>query len=130
MTLFRAILRHSNQRFSAIADTVIWRMRRFPAVGLFAGDHRHRTLWDEYSHFRQTEDEDSIIGYGFQRDLPRFIDDLIENLSEEEACLLTIVAVPEMDEDRFRDNGAIRDEVIGALRRKAGDRDLSRFEVR
>lgn len=128
MNMSRAILRYANLRFSRIADTVIWRIRRFLAVGLF-DEYGFRTLWDEYAYFRQTGDEDTLLGYGFQSDLPRFIDDLIESLNEEEACLLTIAAVPDVDEykDRFRDNDAIRDAVIGELRSKAGARDLSRF---
>ena len=128
-----AIRAFSQSRFDAMAAKLVHHLRRVSATGIYGGEIPHRTLWDEYCHEAQYGLGDPEIEQGWRETLSPFLANAIARVTQEEAVLLTIGAVWELDqEDQFGPLGARCDDLIReclehTLRVIAGARDLSRF---
>jgi len=114
-----------------LARKVAYRMQRISASGIFADDHRHRTLWDEYCHEVQNGPH-GLLEDAWETAVDGLVAEVVDNLPSHIATVLTINADPEYEP--AGDIGAIwRDGLLRALSASvaelAGARSLHRFDT-
>ena len=132
-----AILQFGAVRFAALMRTTIWHLRRIPASGIWGDDYAYRTLWDEVCHEVQEGPFDMpaadflpSLSTAFDMTIRPFVEMLLEKLPREEAVLLTLYAIDDLDEaEQAEIAGSVYPDgmaakVIELLREEAGNRDL------
>jgi hypothetical protein len=91
-----AVRKFARSEFNAYALKIIYRMRRFPAVGIF-GDHGHKTLWDEYCYERHTGPSDPQLVRAWAATLRPYYDEIATAIPDKIAVLLSIYSVWELE---------------------------------
>ena len=127
-------------RFVELMRTTIWHLRRISASGIWGDDYAYRTLWDEVCHEVQEGPFDMpaadflpSLSSAFDMTIRPFVDGLLEKLSREEAVLLTLYAIDDLDEAEQAElagsvySDGMAAKVIELLREEAGHRDLFPF---
>lgn len=123
---YRVIYVFARERFNALARKVIFRLQRRRRVGLF-DDYRLKTVWDEYCWHCQHGSNDDDIAFGLDRFLAEWSEDVVGQLSNAEATLLSCVASEAQGAAARADHDLIR-EIEDYVRRAAMRRDMERFE--
>lgn len=130
----RAIRQFAQAEFEALARKAVFRLQRVKASGIYGGDFRHRTLWDEYCHEAQEGPHDLLEG-AWSSTLDPVLAAVVASIPPHQAALLTIDArweFSEVDSVPGKDVAVAPDllcrGVEQALQRLAAARDLSRFE--
>lgn len=133
-----AVIQFGAVRFSALARTTIWHLRRTPASGIWGDDYAYRTLWDEVCHEVQegpfdmpaTDLSSWSISSAFDLMIRPYVDTLLEKLLREEAVLLTLYAIDDLDNAEkaelagYINSEAMESEVMALIREEAGHGDL------
>ncbi|WP_187335503.1 hypothetical protein [Novosphingopyxis iocasae] len=119
--LWKAAWRFSDARIHALARKVIHAMQRMPASGVFGGDYRFKSVWDEYCREVQ-EGPHPMLEAAFDQTVDPMIARHIDQLDKSERQLLEIALA-----DGANDPGDIATAVRKSLPSIAIDRDLSKF---
>ncbi|MBX7494260.1 hypothetical protein K3172_00150 [Qipengyuania sp. 6B39] len=119
--LWKAAWRFSDARIQDLARKVIHAMQRMPASGIFGGDYRFKSVWDEYCREVQ-EGPHPMLEAAFDQTVDPMIARHINQLDQSERELLEIALADGAD-----DPGDIATAVRKSLPSIAIDRDLSKF---
>ena len=119
--LWKAAWRFSDARIHALARKVIHAMQRMPASGVFGGDYRFKSVWDEYCREVQ-EGPHPMLEVAFDRTIDPMIVWHIEQLNQSERQLLEIALA-----DGAKEWGDIGVAIRKSLQGIAIDRELSKF---
>lgn len=111
------------------ARRLVYRLQRISASGIYGGDYRYRSLWDEFCHEQQN-------GPYFDEDV---WDETLEGLLQAELKRLTpgefeivwLASLPEVEDlkNAPRSQADVRRELRSALESLCLTRNLERFEV-
>lgn len=136
----KAVCAYVRVEIGILARKVIYRLQRFPASGIYGDDYRYKSLWDEYCHEVQ-EGPDDMPGPmdtspadAWQQTISPFIDDVVDNVPQHSAVLLSIAAAWELDDEVHEqlvgaiDPDGIRKLVQDRIDERAGERSLQRFD--
>ena len=128
-----AVLRdYSYKRLEGLARRVIYSSQRIPATGIFEGETGRplRTFWDEFCFYIQKYDNDcGLLSYGFDATLDGMITSIVEDISNEEAVLISCAVCEYQEHMPARDDKEICDVVRTVLNEAAGWRSLEKFEL-
>lgn len=107
----------------------VHRLQRISASGIYGGDYRYRSLWDEFCHEQQNGpyfDED-VWG----ETLEGLLQAEVERLTPGEFEIVWLASLPEVEDLKTapRVQADVRRELRAALAALASTRDLERFEV-
>lgn len=111
------------------ARRLVHRLQRISASGIYGGDYRHRSLWDEFCHEQQNGpyfDEDV-----WDETLEGLLQAEVERLTPGEFEIVWLASLPEVEDLKTapRVQADVRRELRAALAAFASTRDLERFEV-
>ncbi|MBW9088160.1 hypothetical protein JNB91_09925 [Rhizobium wenxiniae] len=111
------------------ARRLVHRLQRISASGIYGGDYRYRSLWDEFCHEQQNGpyfDED-VWG----ETLEGLLQAEVERLTPGEFEIVWLASLPEVEDLKTapRVQADVRRELRTALEALASTRDLERFEV-
>jgi hypothetical protein len=91
-----AVRNFARAEFRRHARKITYRMRRFPASGIYGDDLRHKTLWDEYCYERLHGPTDGLER-AWDDALRPYLDEVVESIPAEAAILLSIYAAWDLD---------------------------------
>ena len=124
-----AVLVYAQIEFEGLSRSVIHRLQRINAAGIYGDDYAYKSLWDEWCHEVQEGPHDLLDGAWAQTLCP-ILDDVIDGVPRHAAVLLSVFAAWELDEDNdpniigsFWANG-IRRLLQDRLGQEAGRRRL------
>jgi len=114
---------------------VIFRLQRIKATGIYGDDYCHKTLWDEYCHEVQYGPH-LVVEDAMEMTVESICDSTIEAIPNQEAVLLTVGAVCDLDDDEDEPTSSriaatphlIRRNLRRKLAELAGARNLARFD--
>jgi len=120
--------------YQALARKVAFKLQRIGATGVYGDDYRHKTLWDEYCHEIQ-EGPYELLETAWET-VESIFNSIVEAVPPEEAVLLTIGAMWDLDE--YEDVSSvqrptiypdlIRHRLRQAVSELAGARNMARFD--
>jgi hypothetical protein len=90
-----AVRMFARSEFSAYTRKIVYRMRRFPASGLY-GDPEHRTLWDEYC-FERHNGPNEPLRFAWDQTLRPYFDEVLKAIPANTAVLLSIFSCWELE---------------------------------
>ena len=93
-----AVRRFARNEFDALARKIIYRMRRFPASGIYGGDVNHRTLWDEYRYEQHNGPSEPLVVTAWDETLRPYFDEIVKSIPAATAILLSIYSVWELED--------------------------------
>lgn len=111
------------------ARRLVHRLQRISASGIYGGDYRYRSLWDEFCHEQQNGpyfDEDV-----WDETLEGLLQAEVERLTPGEFEIAWLASMPEVEDLKTasRVQADVRLALRAALETLASTRDLERFEV-
>jgi hypothetical protein len=129
-----AVLDFAATAYESLVRRVIFRLQRIEASGIYGDDYQHKTLWDEYCHEVQ-QGPHQLLESIWEATVNPIFDAVIEVVPREEAILLTIRAVWDLDRENemqeFKSLVApdlIRDNLQRVVNKLASARGMSRFD--
>lgn len=135
-----AVLDYAAVEFDKLVQRVIYRMQRFPAVGIYSDHYRYKSAWDEYCHEVQNGPFDLPGHLGFspssawKESVEAWVMGVISSIPQHQSVLLTIAAmrheslceIADVAGSSFTD--ALCEELTNMLSEQASMRDLDRFD--
>ena len=124
-----AVRDYARGEVRSLTRRAIYRLQRIGASGVYGGDYRFKSLWDEYCHEVQDGPYD-LVEDAWEDVLSRTVQAIIESIPRKTAVLLTILAVYESDDKNDGELvGSVWQEGIARLLREqladeAGSRGL------
>jgi hypothetical protein len=91
-----AVRQFARSEFGALTRKVIYRLRRFPASGIY-GSEKHKTLWDEYCYEQNMGPSDPQIVTAWNGTLSPHFQEVIESIPAPTAILLSIYSIWDLD---------------------------------
>lgn len=92
-----AVRKFARSEYSTAARRIIHRMRRFPASGIYRGEFKHKTLWEEYRHEQDNGPSEPLVVMGWNETLRPYFDEVLESFRADTAILLSIYSVWELE---------------------------------
>lgn len=118
--LVRAVDRFTDWKARRLARSVVHRLVRMPATGIFGDDYLYRSVWDEYCHERQFGPHD-ILESAWDSTLGPLIAAALETVPAVEMAVLDSAEAIEIR------NGDMTVSIRAAMDAEAMDRNLDRF---
>lgn len=91
----KAVRGFAQSELGAYANKIAYRMKRFPASGIYGDDPKHRTLWDEYC-YEQHHGPTEALASAWDRALKPYLDEILEAIAADTAVLLSIYSAWEL----------------------------------
>ena len=118
-----AVYDYARAEVRSLARRAIYRLQRIKASGIYGGEYKFKSLWDEYCHEVQNGPYEPLEG-AWEDVLSKTVKEIIDSIPRETAMLLTILAIYDLDEDDGSELiGSVWNEGISQLleRRLAGE---------
>jgi hypothetical protein len=126
-------LQFAEKAYEGLARKVIFRLQQIDSTGIYGGDYRYKTLWDEYCHEVQTGPHD-LLEPAWEHTLNSILGSIAEAIPPHEGALLTISAAWELDKDDVEMTTVcvapdlIRENLKRVVDRRAARREMWRFD--
>lgn len=92
-----SVCKFARNEFGAYARKIIYRMRRFPASGIYGCDLKHKTLWDEYRYEQDNGPSEPLVDMAWNETLRPYFDEVLKSIPADTAILLSIYSVWELE---------------------------------
>jgi hypothetical protein len=92
-----AVCKFARNEFSANVRKIIYRMRRFPASGVYGDEFKHKTLWDEYCHEQDNGPSEPLIVMAWGETLSPYFEEVLKSIPADTAILLSIYSLWELE---------------------------------
>ena len=128
----KAVLQFAEKAYEGLARKVIYGLQQIDSTGIYGGDYRYKTLWDEYCHEVQNGPHD-LLEVEWEHTFYSILDSIAETIPPHEGALLTISAAWELDKDDVEMTSVcvapdlIRENLKRVVDRIAGRREMWRF---
>ncbi|WP_079210629.1 hypothetical protein [Brucella pituitosa] len=124
-----AVFRLAEEINQRSARRLVYRLQRISASGIYGGDYRYQSLWDEFCHEQQNGpyfDEDV-----WDETLEGLLQAEMERLTPGEFEIVWLASLPKVEDLRNapRSQADVRRELRSALESLCLTRNLERFEV-
>jgi hypothetical protein len=128
----KAVLQFAEKAYEGLARKVVYGLQQIDSTGIYGGDYRYKTLWDEYCHEVQNGPH-GLLEVAWEHTFYSILDSIAETIPPHEGALLTISAAWELDKDDIEMTSVcvasdlIRENLKRVVDRIAGRREMWRF---